>query len=91
MKTLKDIEKCYYCNLINEKIEASGMWYCPNPRCTGPGAAWFRRTLKSYEESQGGTHTVDEKEWNKKSKQYIKENKINLIFENKINGMEKTN
>lgn len=53
---------CYYCGLYDERVEAGGVWYCPNPICQGPGGAWFRRQLKSYREVEGGRHTVDTEE-----------------------------
>lgn len=61
----RDLCTCYYCSIYHKTVEASGIWYCPNPLCTGPGAAWFRVKLKSYQEREstlGGTHTVDELE-----------------------------
>jgi hypothetical protein len=54
---------CYYCGLSNEKVEAAGIWHCPNPRCTGPGGAWFRSRLSSFTEVEAGRHTVDPDEW----------------------------
>lgn len=64
---------CHYCKLDNPKVEASGVWYCPNGICPGPGAAWFRAKLKSYKENGGsnGEHTIDEKELHKAWEQYL--------------------
>jgi hypothetical protein len=60
MLNLPDHNTCYYCKLTHATVEAGGVWYCPNPLCTGPGAAWFRASLKSYKEiGQSGKHTVD--------------------------------
>lgn len=70
---------CYYCGLHNDKVECSGLFYCPNPKCTGPGGAYFRSTLKSYKELPCGGHTVDDEELDKKSDEYI----LNLIEKEK--------
>jgi hypothetical protein len=61
---------CFGCGLNHKKIEAAGIWYCPNPKCGSAGAAWFRSTLDSYEESGRG-HLVDEEEWMEKAEVYI--------------------
>ena len=57
-----DTYKCLYCGYRNKQVEAQGIWHCPNALCTGPGAAYFRSTLKSYKEVPRG-HTVDEWEY----------------------------
>jgi ribosomal protein L37AE/L43A len=62
---------CYYCGLKNDKTEAGGIYYCPNPRCIGPGGAWFRMRLKSYIEIDN-RHTVDEEEWKTAADEYEK-------------------
>ena len=59
---LENHYKCYYCWLSHKKVEAGGIWGCPNKACTGPGNAYFRSQLKSYETSGDG-HTVDIEEW----------------------------
>lgn len=53
---------CHYCKLEHAKVECSGIYYCPNLLCTGPGAHYFRHSLDSYTEVEGGRHTVDEVE-----------------------------
>lgn len=53
---------CHYCQLTHRKVEAGGMWHCPNVLCTGPGAGYWRSTLLSYREVKGGRHTVDHEE-----------------------------
>jgi hypothetical protein len=53
---------CWYCGLHHTQVEASGVYYCPNPLCSGPGGAWFRATLESYKE-EGNRHSVDPVEW----------------------------
>ena len=60
---LPDHYTCYYCKLADEKVEAGGIWYCPNFTCSGPGAHTHRRKLSSYKENEDGTHTVDDEEW----------------------------
>jgi hypothetical protein len=67
---------CFYCNLFHEKVEAEGIFYCPNALCTGPGGESFRSTLDSYKDIDDKSHCVDEDEWLKKGKQYNKKNNI---------------
>lgn len=62
---------CFYCGLRSQDVEAGGMWYCPDPRCTGPGSAWFRSTLDSYCEESGGRHSVDQEEWDRAARKYL--------------------
>jgi hypothetical protein len=53
---------CHYCDLTHKRVEAGGMWFCPNPACVGPGAAYWRsQHLKSYRD-KGDQYTVDPKE-----------------------------
>jgi hypothetical protein len=59
----KSLFDCYYCGLNSKKIECGGIFYCPNPRCSGPGGAWFRHQLPSFKENIDGTHTVNEDQW----------------------------
>lgn len=68
--------ECFYCKIDHERVEAEGIYYCPNPLCRGPGAAWFRRTLESYHEILDGRHTVDEKELKEKASKYLEENPL---------------
>jgi len=74
--------ECYYCHVLHKSVECHGMYYCPNPLCTGPGGGWFRNKLKSYEETGGphDQHSVDQKEWNRKAEAYIKKEKLKLKF-----------
>jgi len=55
----KDHLTCYYCKLTHDLVEAGGIWHCPNPLCTGPGAAYWRSQCKSYKEVSGDRETVD--------------------------------
>lgn len=50
---------CYYCKLHHPKVEAGGVYHCPNPLCTGCGANLHRRSVPSYQEHKDGTHSVD--------------------------------
>lgn len=52
-KSDEEIYTCYYCGYFDKRVEASGIWHCPNPVCQGPGADWFRRKLDSYEDLGG--------------------------------------
>jgi hypothetical protein len=56
-------ETCHYCGLTHTRVEAGGMWHCPNVLCTGPGAASWRMQVPSFREEPGGrSHTVDDGE-----------------------------
>lgn len=65
------IHTCNFCTFKSKKVEASGMWYCPNAYCSGPGGAWFRSKLKSYQENENGEHTVNEIHYFFKAKKYM--------------------
>jgi ribosomal protein L37AE/L43A len=67
--------KCFYCGWDSEKVEAQGIWYCPNSKCSGSGAAWFRRGLKSYKEVKN-CHTVNRTEYFIKSTIYMSMQRI---------------
>lgn len=58
-----DPYQCITCGLVHRKVEAGGIYYCPNPLCRVCGAAWFRASLPSMKENSNGTHTVDAEEW----------------------------
>lgn len=70
-----DSYTCYYCEIKHKRVEAGGLWHCPNFFCHGPGAAYFRSDMKSYEKTYGGMgeHTVDETEWAIESIEKLKE------------------
>lgn len=60
------IETCNFCGLEHNMVEDSGISHCPNRACTGSGAAWFRKSLKSYKENPlDKTHTIDPDELKK--------------------------
>jgi hypothetical protein len=74
MKPNKKLFTCFYCHLRHAKVEARGMWHCPNPTCPGPGAHWFRQKLMTYKatgEPNGG-HTVSDTELRLKARWYLK-------------------
>lgn len=53
---------CYYCLLEDERVEAGGVYYCPNVLCTGPGPLGFRSRLKSFANIDDSTYTLDTNE-----------------------------
>jgi len=65
---------CFYCGHYSNKVEARGLWYCPNLLCSGPGAAWFRAKLKSFKEINFFRHTVDPEEWREEAFRYLQDN-----------------
>jgi hypothetical protein len=81
-------EICQSCGIEDDRVEARGIWHCPNALCRGTGGAWFRRTLNSYQDMPNAfEHTVDEKEWLIKGRE---ENKIKGInIENFVNSKNK--
>lgn len=75
---MNEDEECFSCGIIHPKVEAKGIWHCPNALCRGCGAAWFRNELNSFIDNKDGTHSVCEDEWKKKGKEYNKKNGIKL-------------
>ena len=69
-------DTCFSCGILHPKVEAQGIWYCPNALCCGCGGGWFRKKLISYKENSDNTHCVDENEWLIKGIEYNKKNKI---------------
>lgn len=65
------METCQSCGIKHPSVDAIGIWYCPNALCRGAGAAWFRKTLDSYQEYEDFTHSVEENEWQEKGKAYM--------------------
>lgn len=41
---------CIGCGLADRRVEAGGIYYCPNPACTAVGAYWSRRELASFKD-----------------------------------------
>jgi ribosomal protein L37AE/L43A len=78
---LADHYTCYYCKLGHKKVEAGGVWHCPNVACSGPGAHYHRRKLLSYKETGDGKHTVDWGEWKMMAEEFLKENKDPLLVD----------
>jgi hypothetical protein len=81
---------CRYCKVFHPKVEAGGMWYCPNPACRGCGAAWFKRTLDSYEDQPYNEYSFDEDECDRKAVEYIKENNLKFTFKDFKMELEKS-
>lgn len=81
---IKDHLTCYYCHLRHDQVEAGGVWYCPNPLCTGPGGAYFRSKLKSYKEVEDNRHTVDPDEWLQTALAVLQEPGLDTILRDKI-------
>lgn len=56
---------CFYCGLEHPRVEAGGLYFCPNTMCPGPGGHSHRAKLASYKEESWpkSGHTVDEEEW----------------------------
>lgn len=67
---MRQIEKCFSCGIVHERVECDGIWHCPNALCRGVGAAWFRYKLISFIENYDGTHSVDEDEWEEAGRKY---------------------
>lgn len=79
VKENKESFTCFSCGLFHEKVEARGMWHCPNSLCRGSGGAWFRQRLDSYKELYpNGSHTINHAEWLKKGRQHNEDNGINI-------------
>lgn len=73
METVSGQKTCWYCGLMDDSVEASGVWYCPNPRCSGPGIYWFIKRLSSYkEDTREDTYKYDEHEFEEKVNEYLK-------------------
>ncbi len=65
---------CFYCGLKHNKVEMCGMFYCPNPRCNGPGSGWFNSKLSSYKQnSDKSGYTIDSEEREKVAIVYLEE------------------
>ena len=67
-----NIETCRYCGVSDRRVEASGMWYCPNVLCTSPGTLWFRSTLPSYKDLGNHEYSVNREELDTLGKEYLK-------------------
>lgn len=62
--SLEDHHCCYYCGLAHHRVEAGGMWHCPNIACHGPGNSYFRGKLPSTR-NEDNHQIVDDAEWMK--------------------------
>lgn len=53
--------KCGSCGLLHKTVEASGIYYCPNPACNICGASWAKSGLKStINNESGGSYLYSE-------------------------------
>jgi hypothetical protein len=68
--------QCCYCHLEDKLVEAGGVFFCPNPICMGPGGAWFRSGLDSFRLVDGGRHSVETDEWERKGDEYLKDKAV---------------
>lgn len=86
--------QCFYCGLEDDKVEAGGVWYCPNPLCTGPGVTnWFASKLKSYRDMGSSGGTASEEEIVQEANKYLNEHKelrakVEKLFQRKDNHNE---
>lgn len=72
MTDIKDQYTCLFCTIGHHKsVECGGIYYCPNPLCTGSGGAWFRTKLRSYKATSDTRHTVDWEEWAIYGREYL--------------------
>ena len=79
-KNLADHYTCHYCKLAHRKVEAGGMWFCPNVSCAGPGNHGARKQLVSYHENANGSHSVDNQDWKKFCEAYLLENEVDVYI-----------
>jgi len=63
--------KCCSCGLHHRLVEGGGLWYCPNPLCSGPGGDWARRQVPSYEPHPDGTYSVETGDWHRWGLAYV--------------------
>lgn len=63
-KPLQKHQTCHYCGLSHYKVEAGGIYHCPNRLCPGCGAATTREKmkLKSFKNVEDGRYTLDPEE-----------------------------
>jgi hypothetical protein len=49
------VAACMFCDVLDEAVEAAGIYYCPNPLCTGSGGHNHRIPFTDAE----GTRVLD--------------------------------
>jgi hypothetical protein len=85
VENYKSAIHCFYCGCYDEKVEAGGIYYCPNPNCSGPGIRWFYETLNSFkDEPYQNCYSVNADEKNIKADEYIKNNNLKFMFLDKL-------
>lgn len=62
VKPMHEFQVCRSCGFHHEKVEAGGVYHCPNLLCSSSGAAIHRMKVPSYT-PEGSTHSIDELEW----------------------------
>lgn len=80
---------CIYCKLQHSRVEAGGLWFCPNVLCPGPGATYWRSQLKSYRDNEDGTYSVDSREVLDKARALTYDEPDAAIKEAIISSMDK--
>jgi hypothetical protein len=50
---------CGGCGLKDSRVEAGGVYYCPNPACRASGASWFKHKLNTFENLDNSSYKVD--------------------------------
>lgn len=61
--TERDVYKCISCGLVDESVEAGGIYYCPNPFCTVSGSTnWKIKNLDIKQDANSIT-IVSYKGW----------------------------
>jgi hypothetical protein len=84
----RDINKCFSCGLVDSKIEAGGIYHCPNPFCHGCGATCWKTQNLTVSKTKDGIEITDMKEWLDKATAEI--NKMPYELGNKIMNLKQT-
>lgn len=82
------IYTCTCCRLIDEKVECTGIYYCPNPFCRMSGAANWKRDNLDVEETSDGLALKSYNGWLDKGMLAI--DKMGYFLGNKIMSLEYT-
>ena len=57
----RDIKRCGGCGIQDKRVEAGGVYYCPNPLCAASGAGWVRSQMGFHaSEDRDGITPTDE-------------------------------
>lgn len=63
VKPMYQFQICRSCGLYHEKVEAKGVYHCPNLLCSSSGAAIHRMKVPSFTPENDECHSIDELEW----------------------------